>query len=87
VEGVDLLIHDAQYTPEGYKRFEGWGHSTWLEPVRVAEDCKVKQLILFRHDPEHDDAAVSRIQSEARRHFHNSCAAVEGWIATFQEYT
>ncbi|MBS1858094.1 MAG: MBL fold metallo-hydrolase, partial [Acidobacteria bacterium] len=84
VEGVDILIHDAQYTPEEYELYRGWGHSTWLQAAQVAADCRVKQLVLFHHDPEHDDAAVERIQSEARQHFPNTCAAVEGWVATFK---
>ena len=81
VDGVDILIHDAQYTPEEYVRYKGWGHSTWLEAVQVARDCHVDQLILFHHDPEHDDAALAAIQEAARQHFPNTCAAVEGWEA------
>ncbi len=78
-QNADVLIYDAQYTPEEYESKRGWGHSTWLEATRVARDCKVEQLILFHHDPNHDDNCLRGIQNEARRHFGNTDAAKEGW--------
>jgi phosphoribosyl 1,2-cyclic phosphodiesterase len=79
---ADILIHDAQYTPEEYQRFQGWGHSTWQEAVSVARESKAKQLVLFHHDPSHDDAAVSAIEENARACFANTIAAREGWTAS-----
>jgi len=75
--GADILIHDAQYTREEYVRFKGWGHSTWNEAVEVAKQCNVKQLILFHHDPEHDDNQLARIEKEARSQFENVRMAAE----------
>jgi len=77
-ENADVLIYDAQYTPEEYPQRKGWGHSTWLEAARVARDCKVKRLVLFHHDPNHDDEWMKQIVHEARRHFENTEAAREG---------
>jgi phosphoribosyl 1,2-cyclic phosphodiesterase len=77
-QDADILIHDAQYTPEEYQRFKGYGHSTWEEAVKVALDCNVKQLILFHHDPTHDDQAVSAIVESARARFPNTVGAREG---------
>ncbi len=76
---ADVLIYDAQYTPEEYELRRGWGHSTWFEATRIARECNVKHLILFHHDPSHDDESVMRIQEEARREFANTDAAREGW--------
>ena len=78
-QDADVLIYDAQYTPEEYERRRGWGHSTWLEATQIARECNVKRLILFHHDPSHDDEFVMRIEAEARRHFANTDAAREGW--------
>jgi phosphoribosyl 1,2-cyclic phosphodiesterase len=78
-QGADVLVYDAQYSPEEYAAKRGWGHSTWLEATRVARDCGVGRLILFHHDPAHDDAVVGEFVSEARRHFANTDAAREGW--------
>ena len=79
---ADILIYDAQYTPEEYETHKGWGHSTWLEATRVAEECNVKQLILFHHDPSHDLRITREIVRDAREHFPATIAAKEGWAAT-----
>ena len=75
--GADVLISDAQYTPEEYVPCRGWGHTTWLEATRVARDAEVKQLVLFHHDPLHNDEALAHILEEARRHFPNTVLATE----------
>jgi phosphoribosyl 1,2-cyclic phosphodiesterase len=67
--GADLLIYDAQYTPEEYARFKGWGHSTWLEGTRLANRARVGQLFLFHHNPSRKDDEVSPILLEARNEF------------------
>ena len=82
-EGADLLIYDAQYTPEEYAGViggarEGWGHSTWVEGIRVARAAGVGSLVLFHHDPAHDDAAVSAIERSARTVLPGTVAAREG---------
>ncbi len=77
-ENADILIYDSQYTPQEYESKNGWGHSTWLEGVRVARECKVGRLILFHHDPSHDDNCLTAIESQARRLFENTDAAREG---------
>jgi ribonuclease BN (tRNA processing enzyme) len=64
--GVDLLIHDAMYTPEELERHRGWGHSSNLEAVTLAGEVGAKRLVLFHHRPEHDDAAVDRLLEQAR---------------------
>jgi phosphoribosyl 1,2-cyclic phosphodiesterase len=78
-QNADVLIYDAQYTPEEYERRKGWGHSTWFQAVKIARECKVKRLILFHHDPSHDDEHLRDLEAEARRHFENTDAAREGW--------
>ena len=76
--GADMLIYDAQYTPEEYKTRAGWGHSTWQDGVRVAADAGVKRLVLFHHDPNHHDDAIDEIVERARSEFENTVAAQEG---------
>lgn len=78
-QDADVLVYDAQYTPEqlaGEKK--GWGHSTWLEGTRIAKESNVKHLVLFHHDPEHDDAMVDSLVEDARKEFKNSIGAAEG---------
>jgi phosphoribosyl 1,2-cyclic phosphodiesterase len=78
-EGADVLIYDSQYTPEEYPSRKGWGHSTWLEATKVATDARVKHLILYHHEPSHDDAKVDSIVEETRKFFDRTSAAREGW--------
>lgn len=77
-QNADILIYDAQYTPEEYAGKKGWGHSTWLEAVRIAREAKVKKLILFHHDPSHDDQFMEKLVLQARSQFENTEAAMQG---------
>jgi phosphoribosyl 1,2-cyclic phosphodiesterase len=78
-EGADVLIYDSQYTPEEYATKRGWGHGTYCEATRVARACGVRQLILFHHDPSHNDECLRSIVAAARQDFENTEAAREGW--------
>ena len=79
-EGADILIYDAQYTAEEYESRKGWGHSTYKVATQVANDAKVRQLILFHHDPEHDDSKLDEIVNQARTSFADTTAAREGEV-------
>ncbi len=78
--GCDVLIHDAQYTTDEYVRIprQGWGHSTTDMAALVATRARVRQLVLFHHDPAHDDAQLDVMLDAARRQFANTIAAYEG---------
>jgi ribonuclease BN (tRNA processing enzyme) len=80
--GADVLIHDAQYTDAEYHAGRlnraGWGHSTVRMAAEAARAARVGELILYHHDPNHDDAEVRRLERWARRIFPRSRAAVEG---------
>jgi len=64
--GADLVIHDAQYTPEEYGSRKTWGHSTYDYVVQIAAAAGVRRLALTHHDPSHDDDFISDIERKAR---------------------
>ncbi|MEO7741889.1 MAG: response regulator [Usitatibacter sp.] len=64
--GADLVIHDAQYTPEEYARKKTWGHSPYDYVVQLAAAAGVRRLALTHHDPSHDDHFVADIERRAR---------------------
>jgi phosphoribosyl 1,2-cyclic phosphodiesterase len=82
-EGADVLIYDAQFTPEEYEARRGWGHSTWLQGTRLARQVGARQLILFHHDPAHSDETLREILTCARHEFPNTSLATEGEIVRF----
>ena len=67
LKGVDLLIHDAMYTPEELDTHRGWGHSSYEEAVELAAETGARKLVLFHHEPEHDDGAMDALHASARR--------------------
>jgi ribonuclease BN (tRNA processing enzyme) len=80
--GADLLIHDAQYTEAEYQSRSsprrGWGHTTVERATRAARAAGVKQLILFHHDPDHDDRTLERMERAAQRLWPATHMAYEG---------
>jgi phosphoribosyl 1,2-cyclic phosphodiesterase len=64
--GADVLIHDAQFTPEEFAEKAHWGHCTVEYAVTVAALAGVRRLVLFHHDPAHDDDALDALLAAAR---------------------
>ncbi len=60
---ADILIHDAQYTPDEIDGRRGWGHSDYVATLNLALESHVKRLILFHHDPSRKDPEVSFIKA------------------------
>lgn len=65
-DGVDVLIHDAQFTTEEWQEKAHWGHCSVDYAVEVARQAGVRRLVLFHHDPDHDDSTIDRLLTEAR---------------------
>jgi phosphoribosyl 1,2-cyclic phosphodiesterase len=77
--GADVLIYDSQYLPEEYEaRRRGWGHSHWREAVNVVMESGAKELVLYHHDPDHNDNCIDNIVTEARNYYPRVRAASEG---------
>ena len=84
--GVDLLLHDAQYTREEYPRHVGWGHSTIHDALAFARLAGVKHLVPFHHDPGRDDAALEAAVEAAVRDVRpefSGDAGGRGWSVRF----
>lgn len=60
-EGVDLLIHDAQYTAEEFADRAHFGHTTVDYAVGLGERCGAKRVLLFHHDPPRTDEQLDTI--------------------------
>jgi phosphoribosyl 1,2-cyclic phosphodiesterase len=64
-EGVDVLIHDAQYTDVEYGEHVGWGHSSLSQAILFGSITAVGRLLLFHHDPLHSDEDLDSFQKRA----------------------
>ncbi|MBL4719758.1 MAG: MBL fold metallo-hydrolase [Alphaproteobacteria bacterium] len=69
IRGADIVVYDATYTDAEYPKFKGYGHSTWEEGVRLVEAANADRLVIFHHDPNHDDDFMDQLalDAEARR--------------------
>jgi phosphoribosyl 1,2-cyclic phosphodiesterase len=80
IEGADAVIYDSSFTDQEYPRYRGWGHSTWQEGVRLCDRAGVGRLILFHHDPTHDDAFMDGVAHEAEAARPGTLVAREGMV-------
>jgi phosphoribosyl 1,2-cyclic phosphodiesterase len=75
---ADLMIFDTTYTQGEIAHRRGWGHSTWQDGARLANEAGAKTFCLFHHDPSHDDAFMDALAREANAARPNTVVAREG---------
>jgi phosphoribosyl 1,2-cyclic phosphodiesterase len=78
VTGTDIMIYDASFTDDEYTSRVGWGHSTWRVAADLADAAGVGRLVLFHHDPGHDDAMMDEIGKAIALRRPGSLVAMEG---------
>jgi phosphoribosyl 1,2-cyclic phosphodiesterase len=61
-----VLIHDSQYTDDEYPYRRGWGHSRLSDALAFAQRSQPEHLLLFHHDPSHDDGRMRSLEDQAR---------------------
>ncbi len=64
--GASLLIHDCQYADDEYPAHIGWGHSAMSDALTFAARAEAQRVLLFHHDPLHDDDTLDALQAQAR---------------------
>ena len=80
IDGADVMIYDASYTDAEYPSHQNWGHSTWQEGMRLADAAGVKTLVIFHHDPGHDDAFMDQVAADAALARPGTIVAQEGLV-------
>ena len=80
IDRADLMIYDATYTDAEYPTHKDWGHSTWQEGARLADAAGVRTLVIFHHDPGHDDAFMDGVAAEAEIARPGTIVAREGMV-------
>lgn len=64
--GADVLVHDAEYTPDQYRITKGWGHSIYTDALRLAMEAGVKEFGLFHHNQDRTDDELDRMVDDCR---------------------
>lgn len=80
IDGAELVIYDSMYTDDEYRRYVGWGHSTWQEGIRLCREAGAKRMVVFHHDPDHDDEMLDGVAREVERALPGSVVAREGLV-------
>jgi phosphoribosyl 1,2-cyclic phosphodiesterase len=81
MQGADVVIHEAQYTPQEYPSKRHWGHSTYVYVVELAVVAGVRRLFLTHHDPSHDDEFVAGVERKAQELARQLGSPLEVWCA------
>ncbi|MEM7352793.1 MAG: response regulator [Acidobacteriota bacterium] len=55
LRGTDILVHEAQYTPEEYRQTMSYGHSSVANACFLAKATEARRWIVTHHDPLHSD--------------------------------
>lgn len=82
IRDADVFIYDSTYTEDEFPRYAGWGHSTWQEGARLADAAGARQLVIFHHDPTHDDAFMDGVAAAAHAQRPGTIVAREGLVLT-----
>lgn len=84
---ADLLIYDAFYTDHIYNGDVGAEQrpALWKSGIELAIAAKVERVVLFHHDPEHDDAFLAQVERDIQQQFPNVSLAREGMVVTLCE--
>ena len=75
---AEVVIVDATYTGGEMPSHLGWGHSSWQQGIRLANEANAGRLYLFHHDPDHNDAFMDKIQTDAAAARPGTVVASEG---------
>jgi phosphoribosyl 1,2-cyclic phosphodiesterase len=81
MQGADVVIHEAQYTPQEYPSKRNWGHSTYAYVVQLAALAGVRRLFLTHHDPSHDDEFIADLERKAQELARSLDSELEVWCA------
>jgi len=76
--GASVLIHDGQYADDEYPERVGWGHSSVSDAVTFARVAEAERLVLFHHEPIHDDRALDELAERAARSWQAQGGHAEG---------
>ncbi|MBE7384035.1 MAG: MBL fold metallo-hydrolase [Leptolyngbya sp. SIO1E4] len=79
-QGSDLLIYDGTYSESAYHDLNGGANIPWEQGIELAKRAQVKEMILFHHNPVHDDNYLDHMEMEIHNRSPRMRLAREGMI-------
>ena len=73
-----MLIYDSTYDDKDFHIYQGWGHSTWQECLRIGKAANVRKIIAFHHNPDANDDALNQQAIAIKGISPNAILAMEG---------
>ena len=64
IEGVDVLVHDAQFSAAERQIADDYGHATVEDALALAANAGARLLLLFHHSPARTDDALDELAAE-----------------------
>ena len=80
VEGVDVLVHDAQFRAAEFPAVAHLGHASIEYALALGRKCGVGTVVLFHHAPTRTDDELDRLRDEYRSEAPAMVVAVEGTV-------
>ena len=77
-KGCDLLLLDAQYTPEEYRHTKGFGHMHVAWAAELASRCQSKKTVFVHHDPKRTDRQLLAMEQMIQAKYPNASFARAG---------
>lgn len=77
---ADVLVFDGKCAPDQYEPYRGWGHSTWMEGIELAQRCGVKRLLITHHGTDMDDDACDARDEQIRAAWSAAQLAKQGEV-------
>jgi phosphoribosyl 1,2-cyclic phosphodiesterase len=80
VEGVGVLVHDAQFRAAEFPAVAHLGHASVEYAVALGRECGVGTVVLFHHAPTRTDDEIDRLREAYRQEDLTVVAAAEGAV-------
>lgn len=78
--GADLLIFDGTYLDMAYADPQSHHQAPWHLGVEIAKTSGVKRLLLFHHNPCHNDSYLAQLEQHIQATFPAAALAQEGMV-------
>ncbi len=69
MDNADLVLYDSTFGDEEFEKYQGYGHSTWQQAVRLAKASGTKKIGFIHHSIQRTDAELTQIEKRAKSLF------------------